>query len=140
MANVVGDGDYETAQSTGVAVSWVSNGTWASTGSRGETNNFMTGDDLALTIGYLDTGNATTSSVTITNIPNQLTSNGYDLYVYAMGGVGGRGGAYRVLDAATKTVLKDYVRVVGNTNSTTWVEAPINPGVTNYAAGNYFVF
>ncbi|MFO1498847.1 MAG: LamG domain-containing protein [Verrucomicrobiota bacterium] len=138
--NLVADTDYETSTNTDVTVSWVSNNTWASTGSRGETNNFLTGADKALTIGYLDSGSATTSTVTITNIPAQLTGNGYDVYVYAIGGVGGRGGAYRVLDAATKQVLKDYVRVVGNTNSTAYVEALINPSSTNYAAGNFFVF
>ena len=115
-------------------------GTWASAGSRGENNNLLTGADLALTIGYLDTGAPTTTTVTITNIPSLLTSSGYDVYVYAIGGVGGRGGAYRILDAATKAVLKDYVRVVGNTNSTTYVQAPINPATTNYAVGNYMVF
>ena len=31
----------------------------------------------------------------------------------------------------------DYVRVVGNTNSTKYVEAPTNPASTNYAAGNF---
>ena len=68
-------------------------------------------------LGYLDTGNATTTSVTITNVPTELTSNGYDVYVYAMGGVGGRCGAYRVLDAASQAVIKVYVRVVTPTNS-----------------------
>ena len=140
VANIVADTDYETAESTTVTVSWVSNNTWASTGSRGETNNFLTGADKALTIGYLDTGSATTTSVTITNIPSQLTGAGYDVYVYAIGGVAGRGGAYRVLDAATKAVLKDYVRVVGNTNSTDYVEALTDPASTNFVAGNYLVF
>ena len=78
------DTDFETAVPTAVTVSWVSNGTWASTGSRGENNNLLTGNDKALTIGYLDTGNATTTSVTITNVPAALTSLGYDVYVYAI--------------------------------------------------------
>ncbi|MHC1764675.1 MAG: LamG-like jellyroll fold domain-containing protein [Verrucomicrobiia bacterium] len=136
---IVADSDYETAVDTGVVVNWVSNGSWASTG-RGEENNLLTGADRALMIGYLDTGNATTTSVTITNIPTELTGSGYDVYVYALGGVGGRGGAYRILDAATGAVLKDYVRVVSMTNSSTFVEAPIDAASTNYAAGNYMVF
>jgi len=140
VVGIVADTEGEVATNTTVSVSWVSNGTWASAGSRGENNNLLTGPDLALTIGYLDTGAPTTTSVTITNLPSELTSNGYDVYVYAMGGVGGRGGGYRILDAATKAVLKDYVRFVGNTNSTTYVEAPVNPASTNYAAGNFFVF
>jgi hypothetical protein len=140
VANIVADTDFETSTNTPVSVSWNSAGTWASTGSRGETNNFLTGADLGLTIGYLDTGAPSTTAVTITNISSQLTSNGYDVYVYAIGGVGGRGGAYRILEAGTTNVLAPYVRVVGNTNSTTYVQAPINPAKTNYAAGNYFVF
>ncbi len=136
---IVADTAYETPADTAVVVNWVSNGTWSSTG-RGEENIQLTGADRALMIGYLDTGNATTTSVTITNIPAELTSSGYDVYVYALGGVGGRGGGYRVLDAATGAVLKDYVRVVSMTNSTTFVEAPIDAGSTNFAAGNYMVF
>jgi hypothetical protein len=139
VGNVVAT-EGETASATSVEVTWVSNNTWASTGSRGETNDFLTGPDLSLMIGYLDTGAPSTTSVTITNIPSQLTSGGYDVYVYAMGGVGGRGGAYRILQAGTTNVLKAYVRVVGNTNSTAFVKAPIDPASTNYAAGNYFVF
>jgi len=140
VANVVADTDFETAASTTVEVSWVSNGTWASEGSRGENNNLLTGTDLALTIGYLDTGAPSTTSVTITNIPSQLTSAGYDVYVYAVGGVGGRGGGYRILDAATKAVLKDYVRVQSPTNSSAFIEAPVSTTSTNYAVGNYMVF
>lgn len=136
--DIVADTAFETAAPTALEVSWVSNGTWASTG-RGEENNQLTGADQVLTLGYLDTGNATTTSVTITNIPGQLTGGGYDVYVYALGGVGGRGGAYRILDA-TGAVLKDYVRVLSITNSTTFVEAPIDPASTNQAAGNYMVF
>jgi hypothetical protein len=139
VGNILADTDLETATDTTITVYWQSNGLWASTG-RGEENNRFVGADRALMLGYLDTGNATTTSVTITNLPTDLTSNGYDVYVYAMGGVGGRGGAYRVLDAATKAVLKEHVRVVTPTNSTTYIEAPINPATTNYAVGNYLVF
>jgi hypothetical protein len=137
--DIVADTAFETAAPTAVEVSWVSNGTWASTG-RGEENNQLTGADLTLTLGYLDTGNATTTSVTITNIPGQLTGGGYDVYVYALGGVGGRGGAFRILNAADQAVLKEYVRVISPTNSTAFVEAPIDPASTSGAVGNYMVF
>jgi hypothetical protein len=137
--NIVADTDFETATNTTVTVSWISNGTWASTG-LGEENNGFTGPERALLTGYLDTGNSTTTSVTISNIPPALTSQGYDVYVYAMGGVGGRGGAYRVLEAGTTNVLSPYVRVQSPTNTTTYVAAPVSTTTTNYAVGNYFVF
>jgi hypothetical protein len=132
-----------TPSATSTRVSWVSNGTWAS-GSRGEPNgtNFARGTtDHVLMEGYLDTGNATTTSVTITNIPIELTLNGYDVYVYALGGVAGRGGAYRILDAGTRAVLKDYVRVQSPSLPTTYSAVPTPlPGSTNYASGTYLVF
>lgn len=139
VANIVADSDYETAEPTSVTVSWVSNGTWASTG-RSEENNRFTGGDRILMLGYLDTGAPTTTLVTITNIPSLLTSSGYDVYVYAMGGVGGRGGGYRILDAVSNAVLKEYVRVQSPTNSSTFIEAPIDPSSTNHAVGNFMVF
>jgi hypothetical protein len=139
VGNLVATTDLETATNTTVTVSWVSNNTWASTG-RGEENNRLVGADRALMLGYLDTANATTTSVTITNIPSELTSNGYDVYVYALGGVGGRGGGFRVLDAATKAVLKDYVRVVSPTNSSTFIQVPTDPPRTNHFPGNFMVF
>ena len=51
-------------------------------------------------IGYLDTGDPSTTQVTITGLPTQLTS-GYDVYVYMLGGTGGnRGGGYRITDTS----------------------------------------
>jgi hypothetical protein len=123
-----------------VIVSWVSNNTWASTGIGEENNKFPAGGDRTILTGYLDTGNATTTSVTISNIPPALTSGGYDAVVYAMGGVGGRGGAFRVLDSVTKAVLIPYVKVVGATNSTGYVKVTSAPGSTNISNGNYIVF
>lgn len=129
-----------TSQPTTMRVNWTSNGTWASTGRSEENNKFPTNSaDRVLMIGYLDTGAPTTSSITITGIPAELAATGYDLYIYAMGGVGGRGGGYRVLDLTSKQVLRDYVRVQSPTNSTGFIQAPVSPGSTNYAVGNYFV-
>lgn len=90
--------------------------------------------------GYLDTGNATTTSVTISNIPATL-AGGYDVYIYASGGVGGRGGGYRILDGATTNVLRDYVKAQSPTNFTSFVQVPVPPpaGVT-HGVGNYIVF
>ncbi|MCZ7640332.1 MAG: hypothetical protein M5U12_32320 [Verrucomicrobia bacterium] len=135
-----------TAEPTAVAVAWNSANTWSSTG-RGEENNAFSGADKALMTGYLDTGNATTSTVQIVNLPAQLTEAGYDVYVYAMGGVGGRGGSYRILDTATGKVLRDSIRAQSPTNLASYVEVPTNLGATAngaatlvFGAGNYLVF
>jgi len=46
-----------------------------------------------------------------------------------------------VLDAATRAVLDDYVRVQSPTNSSTYIEVATNPAVTNrHVAGNFMVF
>src|SRR4030095_5931371 len=70
----------------------------------------------------------------------------YDVYVYAQGGVGGRGGGFRILDDVTGVVLKDYVRAISPTNPPTYIEVPQNLGGTNnsgpqrFGVGNYIVF
>ena len=136
---IVGDLADDRATNTSVVVTFASNGTWASTGEGEENNQFPAGADRALMTGYLDTGAPSTTSVTISNLPPQLTSGGYDVYVYAMGGNGNqRGGGYRVLDASTKAVLKDYVRALSTSNANAFVEVPVNG--TNYGVGNFMVF
>ena len=99
------------------AVTWTSPNTWSSTG-RGEENNQFAADsgDRLLMLGYLDTGNATTTTVDITNIPAELASAGYDVVVYALGGVSGRGGGYQ-LRATDDTPLADPL----------FGDAPANP-------------
>ena len=131
--------DGTTPETTTVNVSWVSNGTWGSTG-LGEENNVFTGNDKTLLTGYLDTGAPSTTSVTITNLPVSLTGDSYDVYVYAMGGVGGRGGGYRILDAATGAVLKDYIRAQTGTNLTEYVQVPTGLPSTEWGVGNYILF
>ncbi len=123
---------------TAVTVEWTSPNTWESTG-RGEENNQLTGSDHTLMTGYLDTGGANTTPVTISNIPTDLTSGGYDVYVYLLGGVPGRGGGYRIVDAAG-TVLKGYVLAQGAANPTNFVEVPQIAGSTNYGAGTHIIF
>jgi hypothetical protein len=137
------------AEATSMSVSWTCANTWASTG-RGEENNQFTGPDLALMTGYLDTPSAGKTVVTMNNIPAALTQKGYDLYIYALGGVGGRGGSYRILDANTQVVLRDYIRAQSPTNSSTYAEVPTNLGAPDgsgnrtsaliFGAGNYLVF
>jgi subtilisin-like proprotein convertase family protein len=127
------------AQPTSVTVSWTCPNTWSTLG-RGETNNAFVGPDRTLMLGYLDTGSATTTPVTITGLPEQLTSAGYDVYVYALGGVAGRGGGYRILDANSKVVLKDYVRAQAPSNPSSYIKVEPSADPTVWAVGNYIVF
>ena len=138
--NAIVADDNGVSESTGVTVTWTSANLWSSTGS-GEENNKFTGADKVLMTGYLDTGNATTSDVTITGIPDKLTSGGYDVYVYAMGGVdSGRSGGYRILDASSKAVLKDWVIATSSSNATSYVQVPLSTDPTKPGVGNYIVF
>jgi len=134
---IVGD-KAGASQTTSVTVDVSGSGnTWASQGPRGENNSQMVGNDTVLMTGYLDTGNATTTQVKIGSIPSDLTSAGYDVVVYSLGGVGNRGGAYRVTDA-TGTTLADYVPVNGVVNPTNYIRVGSDSSApTN---GNYIVF
>ncbi len=133
-AIVVADA-YGAPEATAVTVAWDSNNTWSSTG-RGEENNAFTGADKALMTGYLDSGAATTSTVMIKGIPEALTSEGYDVYVYALGGVEGRGGGYRVVPEGGAPTA--YVDVQGPMDPATYIEAI--PAAGAWAVGNYIVF
>ena len=125
---------------TTATVAWTGSGnTWSSgNNGRGEENNVFTGSDQILMNGYLDTGNATTTQVTVSGLPTQLTSGKYDVVVYTMGGVAGRGGGFRVTDLGG-TVLKDYVIAVGPANLGTWKEV-VDTTAGTAAEGNYIVF
>lgn len=125
------------AMTTSASVTWSSPNTWASTG-RGEENNaFADGGDRTILTGYIDTGDTTANaaSVTISGLGSEFTKGGYEVYVYSLGGVAGRGGAYsigsqilkgtspanpsgHVQDAgADLTDTGTYVRFVGLTDS-----------------------
>ena len=125
------------AAATSATVDWTCPNTWASTG-RGEDNNgFPTNSpDFVLMTGYLDTGDPTTTTVTISGLPSQLTS-GYDVYVYLLGGTGGdRGGGYRITDLLGSP-LKDYLIGDGAVNPTNFVR---DLGLTHNDKGDYLVF
>lgn len=140
LNNIVADKNG-TASKTSVTVDWSSNNTWASHGPRGEENNlFGNPADDALMTGYLDSGAATTTQVKLTGLPSDLTSGGYDVYVYLLGGVGGgRGGGYRVTDASGSSLTGDYVRGQTANNPNGFINVPTGQG-TNYNMGNYIVF
>lgn len=124
------------AQPTAASVTWSCPNTWSSTG-RGEENLGMTGNDKILYTGYLDTGGSTTTTVEITGIPTDLTAKGYDVIVYATGGVPGRGGGYAVTDASDN-LLTTWVDAQGPNKATTYVKVVPTPG--QWAVGNYIVF
>jgi hypothetical protein len=96
----------------GISVRWNSNNTWASTG-LGEENNNFTGADRVLNTGYLDTGDSTTTTVTITGIPQEMTSVFYDVIVYTTASVAGRAGGYRITSTSGQ-VLKTYLANTGS--------------------------
>jgi parallel beta-helix repeat protein len=127
------------AVSTTTLATWNSSVTWCSTG-RGEDNGkqFMPGTpDHTLMLGYIDTGDATTTTVTITNLPTELTTEGYDVYVYMLGGVAGRGGSYRILNAATREVLRPYLMGTAVANPTDYSQ---DLGVDHTDQGTYLAF
>lgn len=127
-----------TAVTTSVKVTFTSPNTWSNLG-RGETNNTFKGADRVLMTGFLDTGAPSTTTVKIENIPTDLAAGGYDVYVYAQGGVAGvadkRGGGYRVVDASTGTALTDYIKAAAAENPAGYLECK-----GDYAMGNYMVF
>jgi hypothetical protein len=91
--------------------------------------------------GYLDTGDPTTTTVTISGIPESLTGSqyGYDVYVYALGGVAGRGGAYQVVNPTSGTAIRGYITAQSPVNPSTYtMVAPTTPPA--YAEGTYIVF
>jgi hypothetical protein len=97
---------------TPTTVTWSSAGTWTTLGN-GETNNVLKGADFTLMHGYLDTGAATTTDVTIRSVADELATNTYDVYVYYAGGIAPKGGGYRIVDADNPaTVIKDYIYAV----------------------------
>jgi hypothetical protein len=135
QADLVAD-NRGAAATTTAAIEWSSAGSWASQGSRGENNNTFTGPDRKLMTGYLDTGNATTTRVTFTGLPTELTSSGYDVYVYTLGGVTGRGGTIRLEDA-NGGAIGDAKLVSSPTNPNTYVE---DTGADHDAGGTYVLF
>ena len=128
---------------TGITVDWASNGSWASTG-RSENNgtDFKPGTaDFKLMGGYLDTGDPTTTLVTVSDVPAAVAAAGYDVYVYANGGVAaGRAGAYRVLDAGTGEAITDYVLATSATSPTDYSQVASDSGAGVYGEGTHIVF
>ena len=86
-----------------VAVTWSCPNTWSTTGRGEENNGFPAGANRTLMTGYLDSTetSAGAATVTVSGLGADFTSGGYDVLVYCLGGVAGRGGAY-TLGSTTK--------------------------------------
>ncbi|RME90605.1 MAG: hypothetical protein D6766_13010, partial [Verrucomicrobia bacterium] len=125
-----------TAVPSSASVQWSANGSWSTTGRGEENNGFPAGPDRTLMIGYLDTGAPTTTTVTISNIPAELTDSGYNVVLYALGGVADRGGGYW-LEAPDGTPLSDVKLVTAPSNPGEYIE---DPGEDHNDTGNYVVF
>jgi hypothetical protein len=92
---------------TAASVTWSSPNTWSSAGRGEENNTAPAGNDRNLMLGYIDTGNtaATAATVTVSNLPSEITDFGYDVYVYAHGGVNnGRYGDYTIGGVTQSTI------------------------------------
>lgn len=121
LVNDSGDG-------SGATVTWVSNGTW-------DTNTSDTPGNNRMMLGYLDTGNATTTNVTLADIPTAFQTSGYNVYVYYDGENAGpdRVGEYTI----GSTVL--YGRDDSGTNfSGTFTQGQSTDAAG--ASGNYMIF
>jgi hypothetical protein len=118
-----------------VGVTWAGPNTWAS---GGNSASFLPDSpNTNLVHGYLDTATGGTTLVTLTNLPTDLTTAGYDIYIYAVGDTAGRGGSYNVIDANTSAVLKPFQPFKEDGNPTNFVQ---NPGQNTNQIGNYLVF
>jgi hypothetical protein len=138
---IVADRANGASAATPVTVEWDSPNTWASHGPRGEQNNGgLTGNNQVLMTGFLDTGNATTTRITINNIPSDLTSAGYDVVVYMLGGVPGRGGGYRVTDTSGNSLTGDFIRAQGPANPTNLTQAIGDNAAATPPTGAFVVF
>ncbi len=125
---------------TSTSVSWTSNGLYQV--QDGQTD---TPGNQRMMYGYLDTDNATTTSVSVSGIPSSFLANGYDVYVYFDGsnGADNRTGQYTLVPSIGSSLTK-YGRDAGNTfYNGTFVEAnsTVAPTtVTSAPAGNYIHF
>jgi len=132
------------AEATDVSVQWAGPSyTWCSVWSGDETNGagFMIGTpDHYLMGGCILGGDYNPTQVAISGLPAQLTSAGYDIYLYALSSDALSGGGYRVLDASDGNVIYDYVLAQSPVNPTNYIQVPANLGPGQLGIGDYIVF
>ncbi len=93
---------------SGVEVTWFAETTWSSDGRGEDHNDAPPGNDYNLMLGYLDTTDVSVTEVDVSNLPAEV-SGGFDVVVYVLGGVLGRGGTY-TLTAGDTEIVKDNVQ------------------------------
>jgi len=131
-----------TAIATDASVLWEATNTFRTTG-LGEENNNFTGPNRILMTGYLDQNTFTPSPtfVQIVDLPPDMADL-YDVYIYTLGGVPNRGGAYAVNGGDPKFVVASAT-IHGDTvfNGPDFVQAiGDDPFFGTDDWGNYVVF
>lgn len=130
--NLIRDTDGE-ATETDAMVDWDTTNTWSSSGRGGEENNNFIGANRKLMLGYLDqNADGVLTRVTIRRLPEDMAEC-YDVYIYMLGGVPGRGGEYDVNRVVRKS---GTVGGIGF-NGPLFVE---DPGDDHTTMGNYLLF
>jgi hypothetical protein len=116
----------ESGNSTTATVSWSSNNIW-------ETPITDQAGNARMMKGYLDTGSATTTTVTVSGLPSNAA--GYNVYVYADGNnvSATRTGTYQMSGTGIPTTSISLTDAAGIDFSGTFTQA-------NNSAGNYVVF
>jgi hypothetical protein len=115
-----------TGAATTATVAWVSNDVW-------ETPITDQPGNARMMKGYLDTGNNTTTTVTVTGLPTHAA--GYKVYVYADGdnGSASRTGIYTISGSGITTTTIKSIDAANTNFSGTFTQA-------NSSAGHYVVF
>ncbi len=115
-----------TGAATTATVSWSSNDIW-------ELSIADQPGNARMMKGYLDTGNTTTTTVTVAGLPS--SSSGYSVYVYADGANSGasRTGVYTISGTGITTTSISLTDAAGVDFSGTFTQA-------NNSAGNYVIF
>ena len=116
----------ETGSATTAAVSWSSNNLW-------ETPITDQAGNARMMKGYLDTGNTTTTTVSVTGLPSNAA--GYQVYVYADGdnGSDSHTGSYTISGTGITTTKISLIDAPNSNFSGTFTQG-------NNSAGNYVVF
>jgi hypothetical protein len=116
----------DTGKATTATVTWSANATW-------ETPITDQAGNARMMKGYLDTGNTTTTTVTVAGLP--ASSSGYQVYVYADGdnGPATRAASYAISGTGITTTSIGLTDAANTNFSGTYVQA-------NGSAGNYVMF
>jgi hypothetical protein len=116
----------ETGSASGATVSWISNSLWQIPITDQPGN-------ARMMKGYLDTGNATTTTVSVTGLPSNPV--GYNVYVYADGDNAGatRTGTYQISGTGITTTSINLTDAALTNFGGTFTQA-------NNSNGNYVVF